>query len=1016
MPTFFLVLHLVILSVVYIQAKPIYPAMRALKKHRGKGGGVGGGSDKTIAFERQVLVTILGLAEDTTAAEMDALTHAFVSSYNALTASTSTSRNVNSVTAIKSISDDLDTRLPQGTTSPPSLSGLLFRINGQCKRCKNNLNLFTNNTSRRLQTVTHKEQPHHHRYLAKGESSSNYKRILRMNKVTGGGGSGSNKLCTQCEPPSNAVFTNLYNTEIQRLHSSGVIQSVDSIEKVTELTAVPCPADFSEFESNVLIQLTGYPDNATDDQLTSLEQGFLQTYNNLNLMNNKTCDVTFKEIVKVDIHTDASLQVARSLMHQTASPPEQRALKKAPIQFTYTFRVTGRCRGCPAGNKLFNDAVRRALSAHINIPKPRHLQQLSTGVDQCFCPINSILQSPSAADFQMAFDSTIDILTAAGTVTFIDEIVDLAELERVDCPANTIGFESFVLYSFNGNADNATSDQLDALGQAFLISYNTANALNPVTCDPEFRVVTDVDIIIESSSSRRALATRVLGSITSLRPTFSYRFRVNGSCRGCSRSSNLFNDAVRRSLVSSPSSSKRLSPPTRSLLLNTNSSDATGCVCPVNADIRAPFIEEFANIFETRIANLQEDGTLSFVDGIAEQPIEVDPAVCDTSENTFANEVILPLFGNPDLISEAETRSLAEGFLMTYNSLTQGSFCDPLFRTVVDVVIGGVVSQSQSVTTSTAGLRHLQSSRAVPVARKFGYKIYVTGRCRGCASNSKLFNDAVRRRSLAIISSRERTMQMITVDECFCPSNFVDDRAPSADEFSVVFNQTLALLELPNIKSIDGFVEESGTNFSFPTQAPTSSNTKEPTIFPIQTPFTISTDRPSSLTMQVPSFTQKPNSDPTQGQISDPTTQAPNIDIPSQAPTSDPTIQTPTLDPTTKTPTTDPTTKSPTINPTSQAPTIDPTTQVPTSDPTTQAPTIDTTTQAPTIDPTPQAPTSELSQSPISNSTQLPTSFPSQFLPPSMVTLTPTVTNIPSNRQLSFDPSLSSSSPPSSIL
>ena len=949
-------------TAVHSQAKPRDPDIRALNMM----GGRGICANQTMAVDTQVLITFSGRPEDTSSAELCTLEQIFASSYNALATSICTHRAFRIVETVAALTDFAVT---QSITSPSALSSLRFKITGHCRGCKNNINLFTNNTSRRLQAVTHKEQSHHHRFVAKGEFSNNNKRILRGSSVEQSRRARRKARCIQCDPPSIADFTNLYNAGIQRLLSFGVIQSVDSIEMVTELTAVPCPADFSEFESNVLIQLTGYPDGATDDQLTALEQGFLQTYNNLNLLNEKTCDVTFKEIVNVDILTNASLQLTQSLMLTDTTPHQPRAPQQAPIQFSYTFRVTGRCRGCPAGDKLFNDAVRRALSAHIDTPKPRHLQQLSTGVNQCFCPVNSIFQSPSAAGFQMAFDSTIDILTAAGTVTFIDEIVDLAELERVDCPADTTEFESFVVYNFIGNADNATSDQLDALGQAFLISYNTANALNPATCDPQFRVVTDVDIVVEGYSSRRALATiTVSGTTTPLMSTFSYRFRVSGICRGCSRSSNLFNDAVRRSLVSSPSSSRQLLPPTRSLLLNTNSSDATGCFCPVNADIRAPTIAEFADIFETRIANLQEDGTLSFVDGIVDQPVEVNPAVCDSNVNTFANEVILPLFGNPDLISDAETQSLAEGFLMTYNSLTQGSFCDPLFRTVVDVVIGGVVSQSQSVTASTAGLRHLQST--VPVARKFGYKIYVTGRCRGCASNSKLFDDGVRRRSLAIISSSERTRHMITVNECFCPSNFVDDRAPSADEFSVVFNQTLALLDLPNVVAIVGIVEESGTNFSFPTQAPTSSTTDQPTNSPVQTPFSISTDTPSSLPMQAPT------NDPTD---------APFF-LSVQAPTSSPT-DTPALN-STEAPSSLPV-QAPILSPTEvpssipvQGPTSFPT-DVPTSVPI-QAPTSNSTeapsslpVQAPTFSPT-EAPSSLPVQAPISNSTEAPSSLPIQ--------------------------------------
>ena len=220
-----------------------------------------------------------------------------------------------------------------------------------------------------------------------------------------------------------------------------------------------------------------------------------------------------------------------------------------------------------------------------------------------------------------------------------------------------------------------------------------------------------------------------------------------------------------------------------------------------------------------------------------------------TGVQTCALPIFLPLYGNPDLISDSEQQSLAEGFLMAYNSLTQGSFCDPLFRTVVDVFGGEVVPEQQSVAASTAGLRYLQSRTTVSRARKYSYKIIVTGQCRGCPPNSGLFNDAVRRRSLVTSSSNEGIRRMIT-DGCFCPANFVDARAPTAEEFSVVFNQTLALLNLPHVVAVVGIVEDYDSNSSFPTPASTSA--------PVQAPLSISTVTPSSVPVQAPLSTSAP--------------------------------------------------------------------------------------------------------------------------------------------------------------
>ena len=202
-----------------------------MKKHNGGGGvekGGEGGSDKTIRFERQVLVTFLGRVDDISTAELSTLQQTFASSYNALTASTSTFRIIETVTSLTNFTDALASRRLQSSIYPSALSGIRFQIIGHCQGCKNNLNLFTHDTSRRLQAVTDKEQSHHYRNLARGETSNNKKRILRMD-MHAGLGEGGGTLCVQCSPPSNANFTHLYNTEVQRLRTSGVIQNVINI-------------------------------------------------------------------------------------------------------------------------------------------------------------------------------------------------------------------------------------------------------------------------------------------------------------------------------------------------------------------------------------------------------------------------------------------------------------------------------------------------------------------------------------------------------------------------------------------------------------------------------------------------------------------------------------------------------------------------------------------------------------------------------------------------------------------
>ena len=80
-------------------------------------------------------------------------------------------------------------------------------------------------------------------------------------------------------------------------------------------------------------------------------------------------------------------------------------------------------------------------------------------------------------------------------------------------------------------------------------------------------------------------------------------------------------------------------------------------------------------------------------------------------------------------------------------------------------------------------------------------------------------------------------LPLLQLFDCFCPTNFVDIWAISSDLFSVVFNQSIALLNLPHVVEIDGIVEKPGWNYLFPTHAPISSHTKAPSFLPMQTLF-----------------------------------------------------------------------------------------------------------------------------------------------------------------------------------
>ena len=142
-------LQLMILIAVHGESRTGDLDMRALKKL----GGSGKCDNQTIAFDKKVLITFLGRAEDISTTEMGALTRAFASTYNTLTTSTCTNqafRTVKTVTALKDIPATPDSH---SITISSAFSGIRFQIKGRCRGCKNNLNLFTRDTRDRKSVV-----------------------------------------------------------------------------------------------------------------------------------------------------------------------------------------------------------------------------------------------------------------------------------------------------------------------------------------------------------------------------------------------------------------------------------------------------------------------------------------------------------------------------------------------------------------------------------------------------------------------------------------------------------------------------------------------------------------------------------------------------------------------------------------------------------------------------------------------------------------------------------------------
>jgi Leucine-rich repeat (LRR) protein len=183
-----------------------------------------------------------------------------------------------------------------------------------------------------------------------------------------------------------------------------------------------------------------------------------------------------------------------------------------------------------------------------------------------------------------------------------------------------------------------------------------------------------------------------------------------------------------------------------------------------------------------------------------EDTIEVN---CSGEINNFQADLIVDFFGNQSLASDQEIDILEQAFQNTYNdlnTLSNTGTCDLYFRQITSVTF----SRADEITRrSRRSLR-----RDVPglnvnqgFSPFFSYYARASGKCRGCPGNTQLFNDAGRRRELQNV--KERLLQGSFVlldtspadDQCFCPVQVEEYRAPTMEEFLTAFNHTVQSLK-----------------------------------------------------------------------------------------------------------------------------------------------------------------------------------------------------------------------------
>lgn len=208
---------------------------------------------------------------------------------------------------------------------------------------------------------------------------------------------------------------------------------------------------------------------------------------------------------------------------------------------------------------------------------------------------------------------------------------------------------------------------------------------------------------------------------------------------------------------------------------------------------------------------------------------------CVGVDTNLTSVLDIDLFGGN--VTPEEVATLEFGIRSTYNGYT--STCDPFFRQVTGVKAEFVTTEAprnlqssfgfntlNCTTNSTAllGSNSTNSSNAAnctPVMQRRDRKpltffFRVTFQCRGCPSDTTLFDDGFRRH---LGSGFQRNIQAITGKQdpnCVCPADQIEQqkefRAPTSQEFTQLYNDTIntfvARGDLVNIESVRDIVTE----------------------------------------------------------------------------------------------------------------------------------------------------------------------------------------------------------------
>ena len=145
------------------------------------------------------------------------------------------------------------------------------------------------------------------------------------------------------------------------------------------------------------------------------------------------------------------------------------------IPFILRHRASLSCRGCDANSTLFQEATAafsdfRQLT-QFDGPVDKHVRRLQDHFLSC-----PTCTGPTSESFQAKYEAGLDLLVANSTITSIDYLGQMVQLENVTL--TNFSADVFVDFIPANETASITDQEFRILEEGFRASYNALNSLN----------------------------------------------------------------------------------------------------------------------------------------------------------------------------------------------------------------------------------------------------------------------------------------------------------------------------------------------------------------------------------------------------------------------------------------------------------------------------------------------------------------------------------------------------------